>query len=192
MILYARIVWLGDNLQRVTHELFQSFSNDSNQKSFIVLHWTPSEIVDGDIEYDLITMPRCEQFKTEKSQNTMCKYELTPILKYCSVQSKRLIPVHSILGQFSFTRAYEKQIMQMYNNATDVRAQGQLLGNREKIYNSIACQCLKTHKIYQELIEPSTTVTRSKRQIFIGGLYPKQEESENEHKGKKKLGFLSY
>lgn len=190
MKLYARILWLGDNLQRVTHELFQSFRNDLNQKSFIVLHWTPSEIVDGDIEYDLITMPRCEQFKTEKSQNTMCKYELTPILKYCSAQSKRLIPVHSILGQFSFTRDYEKQIMQMYNNATEVQAQGQMLRSKEKIYDSIACQCLKTHKIYQELIEPTTTVTRSKRQIFIGGLYPKREESENEHKGKKNKQFL--
>lgn len=184
MKLYARILWLGVNLQRVTHQLFQSFGNDLNKKSFIILHWTPSEIVDGDIEYDLITMPRCEQFKTEKSQNTMCKYELTPILKYCSVQLKRLISVHSNLSQFSFTRDYEKQIMQMYNKATEVQAQGQLLQSKEKIYNSIAS------KIAKELIEPSTTVIRSKRQIFIGGLYPKRNESENEHKGKQKFLYL--
>lgn len=190
--LYTRVLWLGDNLNRVTHDLLRIFSNNgvANRKSFIVLHWTPSEIINSDIEYDLITMPRCEQFQSEQSQSTTCKYELTPILKYCSMQLKRVAPVYSRLSPFTFDRSYEDFILEMYNNATEMNnnviRNEEINGtqNKEKIYDAIACQFLKTDKIYNELVVPSTQVITNKRQVYIGGLYPKKEEAKNEHRGK--------
>lgn len=190
--MFTRILWLGDNLHRVTHDLLRTFSKSFKKQSFIVLHWTPSEIVDTDIEYDLIIMPRSEQFINEESQDTLSKYELTPILKYCSPKLRRTLPVHTALTLVTFNRGYEKFILEMYNNATDLQLNGQMIQtidvidsdrNKEMIYDQIACQFLRTEKIINELIIPSTNVIVTKRKVFIGGLYPKREEAEKEHTG---------
>lgn len=189
MKLYARIVWLGDNLRRVTHNLLHRFRNEFTHKSFIVLHWTPSEIIDSGIDYDLITMPRCEEFSSEDSQKTMCKYELTPILKYCSLQMNRAPQVHSTFSLVSFERNSEKYILDMYNNATEINdnvigdEQPTRIQNKEDIYEAIACKFLKTDKYYRELVLRSKTAIRQKRKVYIGGLYPKHGEAEQEYKG---------
>lgn len=210
--LYVKIIWFGDNLRYVTRMLLKQFSDKRSpqyRKVFSVVHWTPSEIIDVDIEYETITMPKCEQFNSEDSKNTMCKYELTPILKYSSKLLKKSTPVYSVFSIINFERKNETHLLQMYNNMTDSqmptkqpsegtadnnhndndnRVDDKILNNasdKDKLYDEIACRFVREkEQILRDLANLPAQITREKRQVFIGGIYPKQEEAEHEHFGK--------
>lgn len=209
--LYVKIAWFGDNLRYVTRELLKHFTDnrlEPNNKAFVVVHWTPSEIIDADIEYETITMPKCEQFKSESSKDTMCKYELTPILKYSSLPLKKYPAAHSTFSIINFERSNEMHLLQMYNNITDLKmpksevnfdktyidnkVQNDKILNsasdKEKIYDEIACRFIKENKehLLREFIR---LPGKKKREVFIGGIYPNKEEAPNEHFGKKNFFF---
>lgn len=204
--LYVKIIWFGDNLRYVTRKLLKQFSDKrlENRKAFIVVHWTPSEIIDADIEYETITMPKCEQFNSEDSKNTMCKYELTPILKYTSKLLKKSTPIYSVFSIFNFERKNETYLLQMYNNMTDLKMPIQPLeGNinktdindnilnnasgKEKLYDEIACRFIREkEQIFRDFANLPGQTSREKRLVFIGGIYPNRDEAENEHHGKKR------
>lgn len=208
--LHVKVIWFGDNLRYVTRMLLKQFSDKprENRKAFVVVHWTPSEIIDGDIEYETITMPKCEQFNSEDSKNTMCKYELTPILKYRNSKPlKKSMPVYSLFSIINLERNNETYLLQMYNNMTDLQMPPQrsevmsdksdinnfvddkILNNaseQERIYDEIACRFIREEEqTFRSIVNLPGQMTREKRQVFIGGIYPKKEEAENEHFGEK-------
>lgn len=208
--LYTRVVWFGDNLRYVTKTLLKQLSHSNHrsksQKAFVVVHWTPSEIIDVDIEYETIVMPKCEEFVSDKSKDTMCKYELTPILKYCSKQMGDSKPAHSLFSIINFDRKYETYMLQMFHNMTDqqklrhseaafdrirdntihVDESMNIVNDKDTIYDTIACQFIQENEsMFKEMISlPVQLAVASKRKVYIGGIFPKQEEDENEHFGK--------
>lgn len=216
--LHVKIIWFGDNLRYVTQTLLKQFSDkrsaENRNKAFVVVHWTPSEIIDGDIEYETITMPKCEQFSSEESKNTMCKYELTPILKYSSKWLKKSTPVYSVFSIINFERKNETHLLQMYNSMTDLRvptvqpssevtsdngntenrADDKILnnaGDKVRLYDDIACRFVRENEqVFRDLAALPGQATREKRQVFIGGIYPKKEEAENEHFGKQIMKII--
>lgn len=213
--LYAKIVWFGDNLRYVTQALYKQNidKRSSQQKSFIVLHWTPSEIIDVDIEYETISMPRCEQFFSGNSKNSMCKYELTPILMYCSKQLTEVTAIDKVFSIINFNQTNEKYLLQMYNKLTDMQLSRQsetqtstnIAGNfvpidhivngasdKESIFDQIACKFIREDiKMNADIDELAREIAKLKKQkVFIGGIYPKREEQENEHYGWYSFFFL--
>lgn len=174
--LYVKVAWFGDNLRYVTRALFKQFRDmrPEHRKAFVVVHWTPSEIIDVDIEYDTITMPKCEQFK---SKNTLCKYELTPILKYCNERLKKLPTAYSTFSIMNFDRKNETRLLQMYDSFSSNDAI-----NKEKTYDEIACKFIKENK-EQILTEFIKLPEQRKTRVFIGGIYPKISEDKNEYEG---------
>lgn len=204
---YVKVIWFGDHLRTVTNSLLRHFMDSrlTERKAFIVLHWTPSEIIDADIKYEQILLPQCEQFSSAESQNELCKYELTPILKYCSEQLKRS-PAYPIIPTITFERTDETQLLQMYNNLTDFQDHHEMelsdgrksnavkrrfveeypnesnwYTDKLKIFDTVACEFLKEKEIYNEW---TTLFPKTKPKLYIGGIYPKKEESEEEYLGK--------
>lgn len=197
--LYAKVIWFGDNLRHLTRALYDQNIRKpvAERKSFIVVHWSPSEMIDIDIEYETIAMPKCEQFSSEESKNSMCKYELTPILMYCSKELKDASAVYHVFSIVNFNQTNEKYLLQLYNNMTDVEAPPDNSlddfksvvnrgGEKDQIYNEIACKFIRENQEMSKQIEQLSLrmANMSKPKVYIGGIYPKLEEAENEHKGK--------
>lgn len=205
--LYVKVVWFGDSLKYVTENLFEQFRDkESDKKSFIVLHWTPSEVIDVDtmIEYETILMPKCEQFMSEGSKSATCKYELMPILMYHSEQfNTHTYNIESVFNIIDFNQTNEKHLLQMYNNVTDpqmsrhseVRTDSNFIqtneiwnnaGDREAIFDEIACKFIKENvKMLEDIEELSKQIANGpKRIVYIGGIYPKMDEEKDEHDGR--------
>lgn len=200
MKLYVKIAWFGDNLRHVIRTLLERLSEKrfKNQKSFVVAHWTPSEIMNMDNEYETIIMPKCEQFVSKESNEMLCRYELTPILMYCSkelMDTKK--SVYSMLSYINFDRENEIQLLKMYNNITarqmvphskankDKNGNNSVqvlnTSNREKIYDEIACQFIREN---EEIFKKSMkNCCMTKRKVYIGGIFPKPQDDENEFLG---------
>lgn len=195
-----KIAWFGDNLRHVIKTLLEHFSEKrfKNQKSFVVAHWTPSEIMDSGTEYETIIMPKCERFVSDESKEMLCRYELTPILIYCSkelMDTKK--SVYSMLSYIKFEPENEIQLLKMYNNITarqmvrHSKANNDKNGNnsvqvlntsnREKIYDEVACQFIRENEWQFKLSMKQCCM--AKRKVYIGGIFPKQQEDENEFLG---------
>lgn len=203
--LYLKIIWFGDNLRYVTRDLLKKFTvnhRSGNHRTFIVAHWTPSEIIDDEIEYVTIIMPKCEEFNDDDSKTTMCKYELTPVLKY-SKYLKKATPIYVLLGKINFERINETYLLKMYNNLTDLRMPRHIksssdqehtidnviqdvrqmnnANDKEKLYDEIACRFIKENE--QTFMETLRPIMKERKSVYIGGMYPKNVEAENEHNG---------
>lgn len=213
--LYVKVVWFGDNLRSVIEKLYDENAKKptTTQKSFIVVHWTPSEVIDANIEYESIVMPRCEDFLLF-NPDAMCKYELMPILMYCS---KKFMEKTSIFEHLfnniyiDFDQSNEKYLLKLYNNLTDAHQKSSSVSSarhkhensieiensshqrpsaheNERIYNEIACDFLRELSETSEMKKQIEFVNeqmakKPKQQVFIGGIYPKKEEQKNEHNG---------
>lgn len=84
--LKMKVYFLGDNLKQSVRKLVTIIKNsrklDSSKKIdklFMVLHWTPSEIIDGNDQFEEVTMPKCELYK---NANISCKFEANSVAVY--------------------------------------------------------------------------------------------------------------
>lgn len=199
--LYVKVVWFGENLRYVIKKLYnQNIKKPSaKQKSFIVVHWTPSEIIDPNIVYESIAMPKCEKF-ISFDRNSMCKYELMPILMYCSKQLIEETHIKTVFDKINFDNTHEQYLLKLYNKMTDVQrdksvddnsvvgienAMNRADDDMERIYDEIACKFIaETNETNQQMQDLKQHIAkRAKLEVFIGGIYPKKEEQENEHNG---------
>ncbi|CAO1344089.1 unnamed protein product [Diamesa tonsa] len=157
------VYWMGDDLRETIKYLLKRSLNP--KKKFLVLHWTPSEIIDGSIdEFMPIIMPSCEQYKHAKSG---CKYEMTPMLKFFASQFGANAHALKSLRKFKFESL--KPLIKLYEKRLNV------LGNSsdiEDIYNDVSCSWLKSNELtYQKWI-PEEDKVEVKRKVYIGGIFP--------------------
>uniref|UniRef100_W8B6W5 receptor protein-tyrosine kinase n=2 Tax=Ceratitis capitata TaxID=7213 RepID=W8B6W5_CERCA len=158
---FVNILWLGADFRTKIRQLYEKYQSVAlYSKRFIVLHWTPSIIIDGDIEFYQITLPRCEDLHV--LQMTACKYELMPVLKYyderLSRNEERLV---STLREFQIDDHMLHQIQLSPHWLRNDR-------NVEDIYNQIACKWLKSN----EHSYTQWTSVKSAINLFIGGILP--------------------
>ena len=138
------VYWMGDDLREAIKFLLKNSANP--KKKFLVLHWTPSEIIDGSIdEFVPIIMPSCEQYR---HVNTGCKYEMTPMLKFYASQFGSNVHASKSLRRFKFEslkpliKLYEKRFNAL-SNSSDI----------EDVYNDVSCSWLKSNELtYQNWI----------------------------------------
>lgn len=132
------------------------------RKRFIVLHWIPSEIIDAEIKFTQITLPRCEDSKDMQATN--CRYELTPILKYYATSLERDKKLTHALKSF-FINNYDLKYIQ--RELAIQRTKGY---NSEFIYNKVACKWLLNNETtYKTWISPTPM---EKETLSIGGIFP--------------------
>lgn len=199
--LFVKVIWIGKHLKSATNSLLESCAR--NGKMFITLHWTPSEIIDADIEYDMITMPRCNQYGSERSREILCKYELTPILKYYSQHLKRENApfINSALTDINFERQQERDILEIYNNLTqnrysmtasisepiavnsnEIGSYKDTRGYQKDIYWEAACEWLRQNREVYTQWRPRP---KERERIYIGGIFPTGNDLGGKYKGKK-------
>lgn len=186
--LYAKVYWLGDCLDSVKDQLTQVLINQnnnriSNKKSFLILHWTPSEIISDD--YEMLIMPPCHKIKSRNK--TFCKYELTTLLKYHSSDIRQWPPIRKTLVRVTFDDEDKQDIINRYYSLTaknyseslrkldwsTIDEQNLFKSNRSLLFNEIACKWVKNNEErYKEWI-PEETSSR----IYIAGIFPKKSTS---------------
>lgn len=176
MKFYVNVIWLGEDLEDVVRNLLKKYENRKNIRSkFMVLYWTPSELIDIDIEYTSIVMPSCEEMPLS-SQDTGCKYDMTPIIKFSAERFKEANYAHDAFRTMSFSVTEMKDLLKIYkkyrypNGSSNSTLRTDNLNNNEwkMAFNYIACEWLKGNKeIYKYWIP-----MRKKETIDIGGIFP--------------------
>lgn len=196
--LYVNIVWLGVNLKSVIDDYLlptyeQRLKPDEISKKFLILHRVPSEIIDSNEAYEMITMPRCEQMTS--NSHTNCKYELMPLLKYYTSGVTYSNALYTSFLKLDFEETGQRRLFELYDNATR-RTTGRLKSNKnaitkfsnqlkdnvstyyksikygsdmDKLYNDIACKWIKRSKdIYENWFDVESDLDV----IYIGGIFP--------------------
>lgn len=74
----VKIYFLGDNLKRKIKDFSDAITNNRSKKIFLVLHWSPSEIIDGNVRYSSIELPKCEVLKSLNS-SISCKFDANTV-----------------------------------------------------------------------------------------------------------------
>ncbi|XP_062129708.1 uncharacterized protein LOC133841324 [Drosophila sulfurigaster albostrigata] len=159
---YINVVWLGKQFKQTIEELADIYAKHypHGEKRFIVLHWTPSMVIDADIKFTQIILPRCEE--SIDLQKTHCKYELTPILKYygkdLSDESRLIYALHSFYMTDAHLTYFQKELGMRRHRSEDL----------EDIYNEIACNWMRANEqTYNNWIKPE-----EKQILAIGGIFP--------------------
>lgn len=157
------VYWMGDDLRETIKYLLKRSSTP--KKKFLVLHWTPSEIIDGSIdEFVPIIMPSCEQYQ---HVSTGCKYEMTPILKFYATQFGSNAHALKSLGKFKFESL--KPLITLFEKRFNALSDS---SDIEDIYNNVSCSWLKSNEEkYQKWI-PDADKVEEKRKVYIGGIFP--------------------
>lgn len=161
--LFVKVRWLGDNLLRATERFL------SENRKFIVLHYTPSTVIDTIIEYDTITMPPCD----EMARETLCKYETMPVLKYNSkaLNYKDAPILNAALNAFDFDRAEEQIMLRKFISLEENSPSPSTSAKRlTSHYDRIACEWMN-----QSRPKWYKWSSHEKETIFIGGILPSDE-----------------
>lgn len=171
-----KVIWLGGKIKLGIRHLMSAYGSDrKGSKKFLVLHWTPSEVIDSKtMEYVSVTMPRCEDIVV--SNNTGCKYELTPLLKYHAHEFESsqhalqsLVRVYfdtdAIQALIDLYDKYETEILQA-RDETNLDYDEHAVSRH---YNKIACEWLEANEPAWHKWRP---MGEEKEEIYIGGIFP--------------------
>lgn len=195
--LRIRVIWLGDTLWYAIHQIMNALDNEQidNVKAFIVLHRTPSEVIDTDIEFQSVSMFPCDELAADNVTDNLCPYETTPIMKYCSTYftNKFDLSIHRMSKIITISRDTEKRLLRMYNEHAHnwydkigkMKAAVHSIPHADNlgIFQKIACDYIKQNQSqYHRWIE--TVGKNLNHEIFLGTFYPNTGENEAEHIGR--------
>ncbi|XP_049283544.1 uncharacterized protein LOC125763899 isoform X2 [Anopheles funestus] len=168
-----KVIWLGDKLRLGIRQLMSVYGSDrKNAKKFLVFHWTPSEVISSrTMEYVPVTMPRCEDMIA--SNDTGCKYEMTPLLKYYGKKFREANYAFNSLVMLHFKDESMQHTFDLYDQYED-----QILKAREeadadqlgvtRYYDQIACDWMHTQESFWKAWKPPTPL----EEIYVGGIFP--------------------
>lgn len=182
--LKMELYFMGDKLKRTIYNLSKIIERSNIKKNFLVLHWTPSEIIDGKEKFSSIEMPPCE-FYRELNSNISCKFDVNTVNVMFSKQIFKDSPfLAEILGKVRFKTL--KPLIQKYDenflkdnidvllsikteklahigahNETDL----------ENVYNKIACDYMQREAYYRgENVDDRWFSYPDEITIIIGGM----------------------
>ncbi|XP_058125337.1 uncharacterized protein LOC131266738 [Anopheles coustani] len=171
-----KVLWLGDRLKRGIRQLMTAYGGErKGGKKFLVFHWTPSEVINSrNTTYMPVTMPRCEEMVA--SNDTGCKYEMTPRLKYYAKQFHFTEPaVYSFL-KVHFHDPEIQDLIDLYDQYEDRILEAREETNTDfvqqgvaRYYNQIACDWVRAHEVSWSKWKPEGP---TKQQVYIGGIFP--------------------
>lgn len=180
--LKLKVFFLGDRLMKVVRDI-----NDRNLLMmkpgfkqqpfrFLVLHWTPSEIIDSpSLNFDEVEMPRCELYLNE---NRTCRYEVVPVLTIMNDLAKNSEGFSDLMYNVHFPSL--KPILNIYNEylprvdkiylKKDINETEN--DSLENIYNEVACRWLQENDRYYSTTAEDKWIKLMDNEIevYIGGL----------------------
>ncbi|XP_053677809.1 uncharacterized protein LOC128727882 [Anopheles nili] len=170
-----KVLWMGDKLKMGIQHMMNVYGGDrKNSKKFLVFHWTPSEVINSrTIEYVPVMMPRCEEMIA--SNDTGCKYEMTPLLKYYAKHISKTDFLQTFLNVY-FEESDVLAMIDLYD-----KYEAQILAARDetnpeytrfgvsKYYDKIACEWTRAQALTLSKWIPQG---QKKLDVYIGGIFP--------------------
>ncbi len=154
--LKMEIYFMGDKLKKTIYNLSKIIERNNIKKSFLVLHWTPSEIIDGRDKFSFVEMPPCEVYK-DINNEISCKMDsnIVSVLFTNDFSSD----FSSILQNLKFKslkvlmRMYDEKFLKDIDVLLTIKSDkySHLEHNEtdlENIYNEIACKYMQLEKDY--------------------------------------------
>lgn len=163
---FLNVLWLGKQFAEKIRDLQRIYEKNANDafryQRFIIVHWTPSDFINVEMKFKMITMPRCEEWESLQLSN--CKYELTPVLKFYSkdLEEKNEIMLRAV-QRFSLNDSAFQALMEELHKMRK--------GSKNRmadLYDEVACSWLKRHK---DLFSAWSS-TANMVQLLIGGIFP--------------------
>ncbi|CRK93996.1 CLUMA_CG007522, isoform A [Clunio marinus] len=180
--LKMNIFFMGDRLSE-TIRLLNSLVTANNLKKknfsdkFLVLHWTPSEIISGSMIYHPLTMPNCELYKNDSYS---CRYDIIPVSVYFNDKVEESDDLMDIIKRLKFPSL--KSMIQLYETVLPKierlylkhRAHEETTETVGDYYNEIACKWLQMNKNIYNLDHKDSWIRKldDRREISIGGIFP--------------------
>lgn len=157
---YLNVIWLGSKFRSEVRRLYDLYVNGKINKRFILLHWQPSDVINGRFKYEPIEMPPCDKF--DSFYNSHCIYDFTPIIKYYA---------RSVLYDNRFVDALRSfwlggyTINDFFDKLVDEPSWEK--GISDDTYNRLACKWLLNNTK-----EYTKWISKERMTISIGGIFP--------------------
>ncbi|KAF7994006.1 hypothetical protein HCN44_011275 [Aphidius gifuensis] len=182
--LYVKVAWFGKNIGKVIKILmpeYEKYNNDNEKKkSFVILHWTPSDIITNENEFIQIKFSQCQN--DIKYDNYNCLYDKNKLSKI--VWSKlETIGTHliNVIKNINFNSSiYDVlKIDNVNNNSEDDIACNWMINNLNYTINNWTPSDVNKEKIYVGGIFPMTSKLFSDNTIVIGARMAKEKINSN-------------
>ncbi|XP_012229636.1 uncharacterized isoform X1 [Linepithema humile] len=163
MKLYVKVAWVGPNLSLLTRHLTKEYihlaqnsSSATENRSLVILHYSPSSVIPNDREFVTIDFPRCGTRK----DSINCAYESNRLTK---LVWGRLETIATIAFQAINRAKFDRE---MYEDLIVRRTRSPSIVSDEQI----ACGWLKDNLNYT-LTEWKPN-NEYKNTLFVGGIFP--------------------
>ncbi|KRT86135.1 protein kinase [Oryctes borbonicus] len=167
--LKVKVLWLGDNLKTAMNMINATYLANSVNKSFVVLSWSPSEIIYPEDNYINIDFRQCDPTDVNISHplvdvNDMCPYEMWKIEKLMWNKLEDQAPVvYDTMTKIHFNRTDYQNLLDIYYKFYG------------KSYEQMACEWLRRNQNWATIYW--TIPTETVPTIHIGGIFPIQSTS---------------
>lgn len=145
---------------------------------YLIIHWTPSEIINGPFKYKEVSMPNCDLYKSDDSNK--CQYELSSVSIYFNDKVKSTDNLLDIMSYMQFNSLLP--LLDLYQEEYDEIEKFYLYkkdpqkeksnGTLEDIYNNIACKWLQGNKQVYSVNNQQAwlTLKNEDKKIHIAGM----------------------
>ncbi|XP_076631100.1 uncharacterized protein LOC143346666 [Colletes latitarsis] len=163
MKLYVKVAWVGPHLKHLTdtltREYMQAVNNattKADNRSLVIMHWTPSSVIPNERDFVTIDFLRC----TAKLMESGCNYESNRLTKLVWAKLESIANMaFEAIKRASFTDVMYEDLIGRYNK---------LSGTVDE--EEIACNWLKDNLNYtlkNWMLEKS-----DKNTLLVGGIFP--------------------
>lgn len=174
---FLNIIWLGSEYRSKIMWLFEKYKAQRNiykDLNMVIVHRTPSLIFDEqEMSFQNMILPNCEEYQS--LVDTLCRFEMTTILKYVY---RKIIEDHPSDSLSMFLRKFSLDDTDLEHLKQKLFAHNAVAKSTDDLYNEVACSWLKDN------VEQKSRMwfPRGKMQMFIGGIYPIKDNSRG-HQG---------
>ncbi|XP_076766818.1 uncharacterized protein LOC143433365 [Xylocopa sonorina] len=165
MRLYVRVAWVGSNLkyltETLTRELYLNRSSNSStiDRSLVIVHWTPSDVVPNERNFTTIEFPRCGA----RGSSVGCQYESNRLTK---IVPSRLETADKLafdaITLAKFTGEMYEDLINRHNKFSKSMPE-----------EEIACSWMKDNLNYT--VNSWIPNIADKNILYVGGIFPMTE-----------------
>ncbi|XP_012262718.2 uncharacterized protein LOC105689915 isoform X2 [Athalia rosae] len=157
--LFVKVVWVGPNLRNISEFLTERYSYSNVSRAFVILHWTPSDVIPNEKDFVSLVLPRC-RLRDEDS----CNYNPNRLVKMVWARLEYVAKfAYEAIRKTSFTEEMYEEMINRYNEL-------RLGGHRDvEVEERVACDWLKDNMEYAIRWKPSS---KDKTTLVIGGIFP--------------------
>ncbi|XP_014237000.1 receptor-type guanylate cyclase gcy-3-like [Trichogramma pretiosum] len=163
--LYVKVAWVGPNLKHLIKYLTKEYLQSSNnEKSLVVLHYTPSSVIPNESEYVNVDFPRCGS----RGSHEGCLYETRKLEK---LVWNRLEPIAKLafeaINRVKYTEEMYEALIDKYNEKL---VGGTSYSKLSAIENEVACDWLRDNLRFA--LTHWMPNDEDKNTLIVGGIFP--------------------